>query len=125
MRIDIHSRGMFKSNAALRHAIFATMSLNRYEQTVFDYLESQLDERRHWQVKITESAGRPTSPGELARTLERELWDYFVERSQHVPRLRDLNAGGVRRVSFLNLAEHLLRRWGPSPKPRKPAVELP
>ncbi len=99
------------------------MSLNRYEQTVFDYLEGQLDERRHWQAKITEAARHPAAPGELARSLERELWDYFVERSPHVPHLRDLNSGGVRRVSFLNLAEHLLRRWGPPLKPRKSAAE--
>ena len=95
------------------------MSLNRYEQAVFDYLEAQLDERRHWQMKITESARRAEPLGVLIRELERELWDYFVERSPHVPRWRDLSLVGLRRVSFLNLAEHLFRRWGPPPKPKK------
>jgi predicted Zn-dependent protease len=101
------------------------MSLNRYEQTVFDYLSSHPDERRHWQMKVTEMARHNGQPGEAARQLERELWDYFIERSQHVPSLRDLNIGGVRRVSFLNLAEHLLRLWGPPPKPKKPMAERP
>jgi hypothetical protein len=97
------------------------MSLNRYEQTIFDYWEHQPDERRHWQTKVVEATRVSAVPGETARVLERELWDYFVERSQHVARLRELNAGGVRRVSLLNLAEHLIRLWGPVPKPRKPA----
>jgi hypothetical protein len=82
------------------------MSLNRYEQAVFDYLEAQVDERAE-------------PPGVLTRELERELWDYFVERSPHVPRWRDLNLVGLRRVSFLNLAEHLFHRWGPPPKLKK------
>lgn len=95
------------------------MSLNRYEQAIFDYWEKQPDERRHWLGKVTELT-RHAPAGELARPLERDLWDYFVERREHVPQLRDLNLQGVGRVSLLNLAEHLLRVWGPPPKPRKP-----
>ena len=94
------------------------MSLNRYEQTIFDYWESQPDERRHWRDKVAAAARGSGQPGELARHLERELWDYFVERSQHVARLRELNSGGLRRVSLLNLAEHVIRIWGPPPKPK-------
>ena len=95
------------------------MSLNRYEQALFDYWEKQPDERRHWQTKVADTARVSGPPGEAARTLERELWEHFTERSPHVPSLRDLSAGGLRRVSLLNLAEHLLRLWGPPPKPRK------
>jgi hypothetical protein len=102
-----------------------TMSLNRYEQTVFDYLMASPDERRHWQGKVSEAARRMEGAGAVARALERDFWDYFVERSQHVVPLRNLNAGGLRRVSFLNLAEHALRLWGPPPKPRKPAAPAP
>ena len=36
--------------------------------------------------------------------------------------LREMGAVGLRRVSLLNLAEHIIRLWGPPPKPRKPAV---
>jgi len=112
---------MFKSNAVLDCKNPSQMSLNRYEQSIFDYWEHQPDERRHWQAKAVEATCVSGAPGDAARGLERELWDYFVERSQHVARLRELNAGGVRRVSLLNLAEHLIRLWGPPPKPKKPA----
>lgn len=95
------------------------MSLNRYEQTLFSYWEGQPDERRHWQGKVVEATRAAAPPGETARTLERELWDYLVERSPHVPRLRELSPGEPRRVSLLNLAEHIIRLWGPPPKPRK------
>lgn len=95
------------------------MSLNRYEQTLFNYWESQPDERRHWQGKVLEMTRVAVPPGELARLLERELWDHLVERNPHVPRLRELSPGGLRRVSLLNLAEYIIRLWGPPPKPRK------
>jgi len=96
------------------------MSLNRYEQAVFDYWERQPDERRHWQSKVVDLTRGVEAPGALARSLERELWDYLIERSEHVPALRDLRLEGVRRVSLLNLAEHVIRLWGPVVKPRKP-----
>jgi hypothetical protein len=95
------------------------MSLNRYEQALFDYWEKHPEERRHWQVKVVAVAQIPAEPGEVARRLDRELWDYFVERSEHVPRFHDLNTNGLRRISLLNLAEYLLRLWGPPPKPKK------
>lgn len=97
------------------------MSLNRYEQTLFDYWEQQPDERLHWQAKVVDLTRGLGTPVEAARGLERELWDYFAERSQHVARLRELNSGGIRRVSLLNLAELVIRLWGPAPKPRKPS----
>ena len=94
------------------------MSLNRHEQAVFDYWDKHIDERRHWQAKV---AGLTHGPAPDARALERELWDYFVERIPHVAGLRELHAGGPRRVSLLNLAEHVIRLWGPPPKPKKTA----
>ncbi len=96
------------------------MSLNRSEQALFAYWEKQPDERRHWQAKVSNIAltGRP---GDMARTLERELWEHLVERSAHVPILREFGAGGLRRVSLLNLAEHIIRLWGPPPRPRNQA----
>ena len=96
------------------------MSLNRYEQTIFDYWEKQLDERRHWQTKVVELT-RHGPAADLARSLERELWEYLVERTPHVPALRSLPPIAPPRVSLLNLAEHIIRLWGPLPKPRKPA----
>lgn len=95
------------------------MSLNRYEQALFSYWEKQPDERRHWHAKVVEATRVAGAPGEVARTLERELWDHFVERSGHVPAFREFSVGGLRRVSLLNLAEHIIRLWGPPPKPKK------
>ncbi len=97
------------------------MSLNRYEQTVFDYWEKQPEERRHWQTKVMMAAQATADPGEVARGLERELWDYFVERREHVSAFRDLGTHALRRISLLNLADYLLRLWGPPPKPKKAA----
>jgi hypothetical protein len=64
-------------------------------------------------------------PGEVARRLERELWDYFRERTAQVPALRALGRGDGQRVSMLNLAELMLRLWGPPPKPKRPSVPPP
>ncbi|MEJ1972299.1 MAG: hypothetical protein WDM96_07500 [Lacunisphaera sp.] len=97
------------------------MSLNRYEQALFDYWERAVDERRHWQNRVVDLTRAPSLPsGELARSLERELWDHLIERTPHVPALRNLNASALSRISMLNLAEYVLRLWGPPPKPRKP-----
>ncbi|MBI2814264.1 MAG: hypothetical protein HYX71_08260 [Opitutae bacterium] len=96
------------------------MSLNRLEQTLFSYWEKHPDELRHWQAKVAQVARDSSPPGELARSIERELWEHCVERSPHVPALRD-QAGGLHRVSLLNLAEHIIRLWGSPPKPKKPA----
>jgi hypothetical protein len=116
---------MFKSNAALAPPLSRKMSLNRYEQALFDYWERALDERRHWQSKVVElMRGSAQSPGEVARALERELWDHLVERTPHVPALRNLNPAGLSRVSLLNLAEYIIRLWGPPPKPKKPVAPL-
>lgn len=98
------------------------MSLNRYEQSLFDYWERQPDERRHWQMKTIEAAKRAAPLGDVARGLERELWDYFRERAGQVPALRTLAPSGGQRVSMLNLAEFMLRLWGPPPKPKRPSA---
>lgn len=95
------------------------MSLNRYEQSLFDYWGRHPEEQRHWQMKTVEAGKGAAAPGEIARRLERELWDYFVERHAQVPALRSLHPGTVPRVSMLNLAELMLRLWGPLPKPKR------
>jgi hypothetical protein len=110
---------MFKSNAVVLLKNTFRMSLNRYEQAVFDYWEKQPDERRHWQAKVLELTRGVNSPGDISRVLERELWDYFLERSQHVAGLRELHPSGARRISLLNLAELVIRLWSPSLKARK------
>ena len=43
------------------------------------------------------------------------------DRSRHVPALRALGvASAAQRVSLLNLAEYIVRLWGPPPKQKKP-----
>ena len=96
------------------------MSLNKIEQGLFDYMAQNPEEGRHWKSKVRGLAGRAGATGATARELERELWEYFSERARHVARLRDLNPGGLRRVSLQNLSEYLLRLYGP-PVPPKPA----
>lgn len=97
-----------------------TMSLNRYEQALFDYWQTQPDEKRHWQTKVIELSKSPAfSAVASARGLERELWEHLVERSQHARALRDLQLEGVPRVSLLSLSEYIIRLWGPPPKPRR------
>ncbi len=97
------------------------MSLNRYEQAIYDYWDRSPDERRHWQAKVTELTKGRGAPLELARGLERELWAYLVERCDHVAPLRAMGIPPGAKVSLLNLAEHVIRLWGPPPKPRRPA----
>jgi hypothetical protein len=96
------------------------MSLNKYEQTLFDYIDRHAEERRYWHAKIQEATRCSGDRGCVARDLEREMWDYYRERSQQVPVLRDLNSDGLKRVSLLNLTEYLLRVWGPVPRPKLP-----
>ncbi len=97
------------------------MSLNKYEQTLFDYIDRHTEERKYWHGKLHEAARQSADQGVVARELEREMWEYYRERSQQVPVLRDLNTGGLRRVSLLNLTEYLLRVWGPPARPKNPA----
>lgn len=93
------------------------MSLNRYEQAVFDYLQTHPEELRHWENKVAGRAARGTLP---AAALADELFDYVRERGAHTEPFRGwLERGGVPRSSLLNLAEYLLRIWGP-PVTKKP-----
>ncbi|MEO7413539.1 MAG: hypothetical protein ABIZ81_09285 [Opitutaceae bacterium] len=98
------------------------MSLNRSEQRIFDYLQSQVDERHFWIGKVQKTLrGAGENPDEAVRSLEKALWDYHVERSAVARPLRDaVQAEGLQRTSMKNLAELLLRLWvEPKPQPKK------
>lgn len=98
------------------------MSLNRYEQTLLDYIEKHPEEARFWRQKLLELIAAAGGNGVLAAVgIERALWGYYEERSGQVAALRELNTGGLRRVSLRNLADYLVRVWGPPPKPKRPA----
>ena len=52
----------------------------------------------------------------------RGWWAHLTERSPHVPTLRGM---ATNRISLLNLAEYLIRLWGPVPKPKKATALWP
>ena len=94
------------------------MSLNRQEQMISAYLESHPDELRHWQGVVRREAARATDTHAAAVALDRELWRYFEERAAVAEPFRSVAAReGLRRTSLRNLAELLLRVWGPAHAP--------
>ena len=100
------------------------MSLNRCEQRVYDYIQSQADEGQFWKQKVQKicvAAGQ--DPHVAAMQLEGELWRYYIERSEVVPRFREAaRIEGLQRTSMRNLAELLIRLWT-EPRPRKKPSE--
>lgn len=96
------------------------MSLNRYEQLLYDYIESLPEERRFWQDRVVEVAETNRRRETSALLLNSELWEYFEERSRHEPAFSDVVGGGLGKLSMLNLSEYLLRMWVPVKKvPKK------
>ena len=101
------------------------MSLNRFEQALYEYVKGHPDERQYWQDKVrailADSADTPRGVAKL----DSELWRYFEERSAFVPSFGGTErATGLRRTSMKNLAELLVRLWT-EPKPRDPEAAGP
>ncbi len=102
------------------------MSLNRSEQMVNDYLQANPDELRHWQGVVRTTANRERDPHAAANSLDHDLWAYYQERASVVSPFKEEAArDGLSRISMRNLAEYLLRLWGPvrkrsadEPRPR-------
>lgn len=96
------------------------VSLNRFEQSLFDYLQEHPEERRHWQTKVAALA--PAGPA-AAAGLSDALADYVRERGAHIEPFKSwMQRGGVPRSALLNLSEYLLRMWAPPPAAkRRPA----
>ena len=98
------------------------MSLNRWEQRLFDYLQSHLDERHHWQGKFQRVAKETVDEHFAILQIEPELWRYYVERSEVTEPFKSAaHHEGLRRTSMKNLAELLMRLWT-EPRPKKPAA---
>jgi hypothetical protein len=99
------------------------MSLNRSEQRVFDYFQSQVDERHFWKSKVQKIAREVADDrNAAARLLENDLWRYYLERSEVAAPFREAaRIEGLQRTSMKNLAELLLRLWvEPPAKPKPP-----
>jgi hypothetical protein len=95
------------------------MSLNRCEQRIFDYLQSHREERQYWQTKVQTVSSGATDEFAVVKRLEMDLRHYCEERSGYVPALKEAaRSEGGGRTSMKNLAELVLRLWGP-PKPAK------
>jgi len=94
------------------------MSLNRTEQQLFDHILGHADERQHWEMKVREllRAKAPAGGGQIApAVLAEELWRYHLERlGTHASYRQTAGREGTQRTSMRNLAEHLLRVWGPA-----------
>jgi len=102
------------------------VSLNRYEQLLFEYVERSPEERQYWVHKVRVLAESDPSPHLAAERLDGELWRYFMERAPNVSTLKEFTKlQGTARTSMRNLAEYLLRLWGPvKPKRAVPQTGL-
>ena len=99
------------------------MSLNRFEQLVYDYIRGHADERQYWQDKVRRIVTQSESAARAAARLDGEFWSYFEERSSAVPEFsKMMGAPAPRRVSMVNLAELLVRLWT-EPRPARPAPD--
>ena len=86
------------------------MSLNRCEQRIFDYLESNTEERQYWRKKVHSVLAGAPSPAAGICLIERELWTYYAERSSVAPPFREAALReGLQRMSLRTLAELLAR----------------
>jgi len=90
------------------------MSLNRYEEQLFDYIGALPEEERYWRERVRSLATAHDRREGAALALNSELWDYLEERSRHDPVLAG-GVGGDGKLSLLNLSEYLLRMWVPLP----------
>lgn len=101
------------------------MSLNRFEQRVFDYWTSHREERQFWQEKVRGIVKTQNDDHAAATRLDRELWRYYEERSGVVPVFKEAaRHEGLQRTSMKNLAELVIRLWvEPRPKKKKPEPE--
>lgn len=101
------------------------MSLNRCEQTLYDYVKGHAEERQHWQHKVRAILADLVEAPRAVDRIDSELWRYYEERSAVVPSFGGTErVGGLRRTSMKNLAELLIRLWT-EPKPRKPVQAEP
>jgi hypothetical protein len=96
------------------------MSLNRFEQVVFDYLKGHVDERQYWQDKVRHIVSDSDGLPKAVSRLDGEFWRYFEERSSVVAAFSEMRqTPGLRRVSMTNLAELLVRLWM-EPRSKRP-----
>jgi hypothetical protein len=101
----------------------STVSLNRSEQLLFDYIGKHPEERQYWLHKVQAVAKATSGRHSAAEKLDAELWAYFRERAGVAREFKEFaNVQGLTRTSMRNLSEHLIRLWAPQIlKPAKQA----
>ncbi len=106
---------------AARRGNVRRVSLNRTEHTLFAYLEGHAEERQFWQAKVRELMSTSRDGAAIARALAGELRRYAGERGSvgAIP-AQVMDDKGLAHSSFLNLAEYLMRIWGPPRPARRP-----
>ena len=96
------------------------MSLNRYEQILFNYVETRPEEKLFWESRVLELAKRKGRRETAILDLNSMLWDYFEERSRFESPFREVAIHeGMAKISMLNLSEYLMKMWAPLPKKKK------
>jgi hypothetical protein len=90
------------------------MGLNRSEELIWGYVQTNPEERQHWKGKVQTLAKAKRDRHELAGAVESELRRYFDERCHAVKSLGEkVRLDGLQRSSMRNLAEYLLQVWAP------------
>jgi len=98
-----------------------SMSLNRAEQILFDYMENHAEERHFWREKVLDVMEKNGNDFAVSATLAIELGLYCEERRHAGSVVTEVVTDKyVKHFSFRNLAEHLMRIWGPVRPPRQP-----
>ena len=96
------------------------MSLNRYEQILYNYVETRQEEKIFWEARVLELAKRRGRREAAILDLNSMLWEYFEERSRCESPFREVVIHeGAGQISMLNLAEYLMRMWAPPPKRKR------
>jgi hypothetical protein len=96
-----------------------TMSLNRSEQLLHDYVQDHREERQYWQTKVRSIVSESAEIPAAVSRVDSELWRYYLERSEVAPVfIAAARTYGTKKTSMKNLAEHLIRLWT-DPRPGK------
>ena len=101
------------------------MSLNRSEQVVCDYVETNPEERGFWFDKVRAVAKEEGDDHAAAARLTEDLWSYYEERAAVVEPFKSMaSREGLGRTSMRNLAEYWLRLWvAPRPKKKRKPID--
>ena len=107
-----------------------SMSLNGTERILFDYIIRHADERHFWEEKVRDLTRVPGDDFAISRSLANALRSYHDERCRAGSIPADaVDGSGLNRLMLINLAEHLIRIWGPVRPSRRrgqnPGDEIP